>query len=70
MIYFYSDGIVQYSGYDLSFSYVTYGKYWADVSVEPQAAQVLVARERVIINCGSMTFDWQAVLGYRQPLRI
>ena len=34
MIYFHSDGSVQYSGYDLSFSYVTSGKYRADVSVE------------------------------------
>ena len=50
MIYFYSDGIVQSSGYDLSFSYVTSGKYRADVSVEPQAAQGRVTRERVIIN--------------------
>ena len=57
MIYFYSDGSVQSSGYDLSFSYVTSGKYRADVSVEPQAAQVRVTRERVIINCGSMTFE-------------
>ena len=57
MIYFHSDGSVQYSGYNLSFSYVTSGKYRADVSVEPQAAQVRVTRERVIINCGTMTFE-------------